>query len=82
MNMEKMNIIIPIAGPEKKSADTEYIKSLQEIERKTILQCVFESLQSLKADSFNVVIKRQDVNRYHLDNVVKLLRPDANVVIA
>ena len=30
MNMEKMNIIIPIAGPEKKSADTEYIKSLQE----------------------------------------------------
>lgn len=82
MNMEKMNIIIPIAGPEKKSADTEYIKSLQEIERKTILQCVFESLQPLKADSFNVVIKRQDVNRYHLDNVVKLLRPDANVVIA
>lgn len=82
MDVKKINVIIPIAGPGKKLSDTEYIKSLQEIERKTILQYVFESLQPLEADSFNVVIKRQDVNNYHLDNVVKLLRPDANVVVA
>lgn len=79
---KKLNVIIPIAGREKDTSNTEYIKSLQEIERKTILQYVFESLQLLDADNFNVVIKRQDINNYHLDNVVKLLRPGVNVVIA
>lgn len=77
-----MNIIIPIAGANKPAAETEYIKSLQEIERKTILQYVFESLQGLEAEHFIVVIKKEDVNTYHLDNIVKLLRPEAEVVIA
>lgn len=77
-----MNIIIPIAGASKVSAETEYIKSLQEIERKTILQHVFEALQPVEATHFVVVMKREDVNTYHLDNIVKLLRPEAEVVIA
>lgn len=37
-----MNVIIPIAGANK-AAETEYIKSLQEIERKTVIQYAFES---------------------------------------
>ena len=69
-----MNIIIPIAGANKPSAETEYIKSLQEIERKTVLQYVFESLQALKTDHFIVVIKREDASKYHLDHIVRLLR--------
>lgn len=77
-----MNIIIPIGGTNKKNSETEYIKSLQEIERKTILQYVFESLQSINADHFIVVIKREDANKYHLDNIVRLLRPEAEVIIA
>lgn len=77
-----MNIIIPIAGSNRNTADTQYIKSLQEIERKTILQHVFEAIQPVKADHFVVVVKQEDVNTYHLDNVVKLLRPEADVVIA
>lgn len=80
--MKKFNLIIPIAGPNKETAGNGYIKSLQEIQRKTILQYAFESLQSIQATNFIVVMKRQDVNRYHLDNVVKLLRPGAKVVIA
>ena len=77
-----MNIIIPIAGANHPGGDTEYIKSLQEIERKTVLQYSFESLQSLEAKHFIVVVKREDVSRYHLDNIVKLLRPEAEIVIA
>ena len=77
-----MNIIIPIAGANKNLAETEYIKSLQEIERKTILQYVFESLQTVDAEQFIVVLKKEDVNTYHLDNIVKLLRPEAKIVIA
>lgn len=77
-----MNIIIPIAGVNKVSADTEYIKSLQEIERKTILQYVFESISAVRADHFIVIIKRDDAKKYHLDNIVHLLRPEAEVVTA
>ena len=77
-----MNVIIPIAGMNKTADGTEYIKSLQEIERKTILQYVFESLQDVKASHFIVVVKREDVDKYHLDNIVRLLRPEAEVIIA
>lgn len=77
-----MNIIVPIAGASSVLESTEYIKSLQEIERKTILQHAFEALQNVDAKHFVVVVKREDVNKYHLDNVVKLLRPKAEVVIA
>lgn len=81
MNMHKLNIVIPIAGPDKDTANTGYIRSLQEIQRKTILQYAFDSLQSIQASNFVVVIKRKDVNHYHLDNVVKLLRPEAKVIV-
>lgn len=80
--MNEFNLVIPIAGPDRDTANTGYIKSLQEIQRKTVLQYAFESLQSIHATNFVVVIKRTDVNRYHLDNVVKLLRPEAKVIIA
>lgn len=77
-----MNIIIPIAGANQATAETEYIKSLQEIERKTILQHVFEAMKSVAADKVVVVIKREYINTYHIDNVVKLLRPEAKIVVA
>ena len=80
--MREFNLVIPIAGPDKDATNTDYIKSLQEIQRKTVLQYAFESLQPIQATNFVVVIKRRDVDHYHLDNVVKLLRPGAKVVIA
>lgn len=77
-----MNIIIPIAGANKAGGDTEYIKSLQEIERKTVLQYVFESLQSVEAEHFIVVLKKADADKYHLDNIARLLRPKTEIVVA
>ena len=77
-----MNIIIPIAGANKSSSETEYIKTLQEIERKTVLQYVFESLQTVSAEHFVIVIKREDVTKYHLDDIARLLRPGTEVVVA
>jgi len=81
-----MNIVIPIAGANKAPAETametEYIKNLQEIEQKTILQYVFESIQSVPSNRFVVVVKREDAVKYHLDNIVRLLRPGSEVVIA
>ena len=77
-----MNVIIPIAGSNYPVGDTQYIKSLQEIERKTILQYSLESLETLEAANFIVVVKREDVNKYHIDNIIRLLRPEAQIVIA
>lgn len=77
-----MNIIIPIAGANKMDGETEYIKSLQEIERKTVLQYVFESLQSVETKHFIVVLKKADADKYHLDNIARLLRPETEIVIA
>lgn len=77
-----MNIIIPIAGTNRVADETEYIKSLQEIERKTVMQYVFESLKMIDTTHFIVVIKRADANKYHLDDIARLLRPGTEVVIA
>ena len=77
-----MNIIIPIAGADKTSGETEYIKSLQEIERKTVLQYVFESLQSVVAEHYIVVLRKADADRYHLDNIARLLRSGTEILIA
>lgn len=78
----RMNIIIPMGGSSKKTSDTEYMKGLQEIERKTIMQYVFESLQEVETDRFIVVVKREDASRFHVDNIVHLLHPGAEVVVA
>lgn len=77
-----MNIIVPIAGPNKSVNETEYIKSLQEIERKTVLQYTFEYLKSLQAEHTIVIIKREDAVRYHLDDVARLMDSTVEVVIA
>lgn len=76
-----MNVILPIAGGNNTNG-SDYIKSLQEIERKTVIQHSLDALNDVEAEHFIVIIKREDVTRYHLDNIVKLLRPDAEIVVA
>lgn len=77
-----MNVIIPMAGSNGRAADTEYVRGLQEVERKTVLQHAFESLQDVEADRFVAVVKREDADAFHIDDVVRLLRPGADVVVA
>lgn len=77
-----MNILIPIVGSKKKREESQYIRSLYEIQKKTILQYVYESLKQISDAKFIVVIRREDVNRYHLDDMVRLLIPDCSIVIS
>ena len=76
-----MNVLLPIAGSNK-AADTEYIRSLMEIERKTVLQYVMESLSDLEIDRFVVVVNRKDMESCRIDDIVRLLRPDARIVVS
>lgn len=76
-----MNILIPIAGVEVKSEDSQYIKGLYEIENKIIIQHIYESLNKIKGANFIFVIKREDVQKFHLDNTLKLLNSDVRIII-
>ncbi len=76
-----MKILIPIAGNRVEDSN-EYIKSLHEIEKKTLLQHVYESLSVIKGADFIVVVKREDVLRYHIDNMIQLMIPNVRIIIA
>ena len=65
-----MKIIVPMGG-DNESITTQYMRSLYEIEKKTVLQHVYEHLS-----------KREDVSKYHIDDMIKLLVPNVRVIIA
>lgn len=77
-----MKVIIPIVGNDKLSSNTEYMLSLYEIERKTIFQYVYDFLKPIENAEFIVILRKQDVKNYHFDQIVKLLIPDAKIVVA
>lgn len=77
-----IKIIIPIAGSNQVDNETQYIRGLYEIEKKTILQHVYESLSRIKDAEFIVILRKEDVTKFHLDNMVKLMIPNVKIVIA
>lgn len=77
-----MKILIPLVGQNKLTADTDYIKSLYEINRKMIFQYVHEFLSVIENAEFIYVVKKEDVITYHIDKVINLINPQAKVVIA
>lgn len=77
-----MKIIIPIVGNDSNMTQTPYILSLYEIERKTIFQYIYDFLKPIENPEFIVILRKQDVKMYHFDSIVKLVIPDAKIVIA
>lgn len=77
-----MNILIPIVGGENNNSSSQYITNLHEIQRKTILQYVYESLNQIRDAHFIVVVRKEDAGKYHLDDMLRLLIPDCKVIIA
>lgn len=77
-----MNILMPIVGGEGEKYDNQYIRNLYEIQKKTVLQYVYESLSQIRNAHFIVIVRREDTRKYHLDDMVRLLIPDCRVIIA
>ena len=76
-----MKIIVPIM--EDYHSDTDiYNRELTEIERKTILHYVFDFLNEIKNAEFIIILKRNDMISYSLDYMIRLLLPNAKIVIA
>ena len=77
-----MKVIIPIVGNDTPENNTDYMLSLYEIERKTIFQYCYDFLKPIENAEFIVVLRKQDIKMYHFDQIVKLLIPDAKIVVA
>lgn len=77
-----MNILIPIVSPDNGSGGSQYIRNLIEIQRKTILQYVYESLNQIRDAEFIIVIRKEDTVKYHLDDMLRLLIPGCKIIVA
>lgn len=79
-----INILVPLGGQSLFFESDEYPfpKPLIEINGKSMIELVIENLSSIKEDSkFIFVVKTEDCNKYHLDNVLNLLTDSKCVII-
>ena len=77
-----MKVIIPIVGNDTLENNTDYMLGLYEIERKTIFQYCYDFLNTIEGAEFIVVLRKQDIKKYHFDQIVKLLIPNVKIVAA
>ncbi|AIL47099.1 glycosyltransferase family 2 protein [Elizabethkingia anophelis] len=78
-----LKILIPLAGSSElfEKAGYNYPKPLIEIKGKPMIQWVVESVNNIPTPfQFIFIIKESDVHKYHLDNTLKLLAPDSQIV--
>jgi dTDP-glucose pyrophosphorylase len=77
-----MIVIVPMAGDDSafREQGHAYCKSLIEVRGKPLVQHVYENLRSLPADRFVFLVRKDDVQRHHLGDVIRLLDPQAAVV--
>ena len=78
-----LKIILPLAGSSDlfQKAGFPYPKPLIDIKGKPMIEWVIESTKSLNISSQIIfIIKEYDSNVYHLDNTLKLLDPNCEIV--
>lgn len=77
-----MNILVPIAGPDESFLERGLgpTKNLTELARKPLVQHVHENLRVL-GGRFRFVVRRDEVARFHLDEILRLLEPNCVVVV-
>lgn len=73
-----MNILILAAGhPEFDTRDGNYPLYLTELDGIPIIKHIVNACKALGAANIIFAFRKEEVNRYHLDNVVDLLSPNA-----
>jgi bifunctional N-acetylglucosamine-1-phosphate-uridyltransferase/glucosamine-1-phosphate-acetyltransferase GlmU-like protein len=78
-----LKIIIPLAGKSDLyySAGYIYPKPIIDINGKTMIECVIENTNKLNIDfQYIFIIKDEDATKYHLDNVLKIIAPNSEIV--
>ncbi len=79
-----MRVLIPIAGPYDAFKEKGYLysKNLIEVQGKPLIQHVYEKLQLLPEAKFIFIVNREEIERFHIDNVLKLLSPSCTIFTA
>lgn len=75
-----INILILAANDFHDDRDRGYPLALSEINGKTLLQHLTEQCHAIPGAQLTLAVNEQDCKRWHLDNVVRLLSPQAHVV--
>ena len=81
-----MNVLILAAGGSEayQQAGYAFPKNLVEIDGAPLIQKIFENLDSLRSIGahFHVVLPRDEAAKFHTDQVVRLLDPEAQIVLS
>lgn len=75
----KINVLVLAAG-QAAATDTPYPVFLTEQNGVTLLERIVQTTEGLASASYSFVMLEDDVRKFHLDNVVKRLDPDASLV--
>jgi len=78
-----LKIIVPLAGPSDlfTNAGFVYPKPLIEINGITMIQLVIDRIKAVsQPHQIIFILKHEDVQKYHLDNTLKLLAPGCDIV--
>lgn len=74
-----MNILVLMGAP--RSEKDKIMEDLREIKRTTIFEHSYNTLKGIDNAHFIFVVKKEDVIRWHIDNIIKLLEPGADVIV-
>ena len=81
---EKINIVVLMAGAHKEFQESGYSfpKPLIEIANKPIAQLVVDNIRPLfdRSDNIVFVVRKEDSEKYYLNNVLNLLVPNSVVI--
>jgi len=77
-----MNILVLLAGNSAEFFNKGYLypKYLTEIQGKPLVEYVIKSYEALKNSNFIFTVLKEDCDRFHLNNVINLLIPEAKII--
>lgn len=77
-----MKIVIPMAGPDErfKQYGFPFPKPVVEIDGKPLIERAFDCMRMTPEADFTFVVRKEDDQRFHLSDVLKLLDPDCAII--
>lgn len=76
----KVNVLLPSMGSSVFFKENFFPKLLYEIRGKTMLEHVIDNYMSIESMQYIFVFRDEDCKKFHIDDSVKILNPDARVI--
>ena len=75
-----INIIILAAGSEQISHNEEFPICLTELDSSPLIQKIIDLTSEIENSRFFVCFSKNDCDKFHLDNIVKILNPKSEII--